>query len=211
VITEYLKKSERRLSNRYSATIAAWRGSLAPAQAVLRCERHRDHGHDVRVPAADAFGPELTAFRLFGTTDEGRAWLAGLPECVRHLEEKWGVRTGRPFAGGPCSWVAPGTTADGSPVVLKITWPHREARGESIGLKLWNGRGAPRTTCAWPPGCCATSGWTRPVITDGSRRRRLRRVGRHASGSPGRPSATVRSRTRGARCAAARVIAGVGN
>ncbi|MGH9046049.1 MAG: aminoglycoside phosphotransferase family protein, partial [Acidimicrobiales bacterium] len=102
------------------------------------------------MPAVDAFGPEVTVFRLLGKTADERAWLAGLPECVRQLEQKWGVQTDRPYEEGSCSWVAPGTTADGTPVVLKVAWPHREARGESAALQLWCGRGAPILYAAEP-------------------------------------------------------------
>jgi streptomycin 6-kinase len=89
-------------------------------------------------------------FRSLGQTAEERAWLAQLPDTVRRLEEQWGVRTARPYGGGSCSWVAPGTTADGTTVVLKVAWPHREARGESAGLALWKGQGAPILYAAEP-------------------------------------------------------------
>jgi streptomycin 6-kinase len=98
----------------------------------------------------DAFGPHVTVFRLLGSTVDERAWLDALPDRVRRYEQIWGVRTGRPYDGGSSSWVAPGTTTDGTPVVLKIAWPHREARGESTGLRIWSGRGAPFLYAAEP-------------------------------------------------------------
>lgn len=39
-------------------------------------------------------------------------------------------------------WVAPATLADGTDAVLKVSWPHREARGEADALALWAGDGA---------------------------------------------------------------------
>ncbi len=102
------------------------------------------------MPTADAFGPDVTVFRRLGATAEERSWLRGLPDCVRSLETRWAVTTGRPYEGGTSSWVAPAAMIDGTPVVLKVAWPHREARGESIGLQVWGGRGAPILYAAEP-------------------------------------------------------------
>jgi streptomycin 6-kinase len=102
------------------------------------------------MPDPHAFGPHVTVFRRLGGTADERAWLGALPDRVRRLEQMWRVQTGRPYEGGSSSWVAPGTTTDGTPVVLKVVWPHREARGESIGLRLWSGHGAPVLYAAEP-------------------------------------------------------------
>lgn len=102
------------------------------------------------MPAADAFGPDVTVFRQRDTTAEMRAWLSGLPDLVRRLEARWAVHTGRPYGGGSSSWVAPATSNEGVPMVLKVAWPHREARGESIGLRLWAGQGTPILYAAEP-------------------------------------------------------------
>jgi streptomycin 6-kinase len=40
--------------------------------------------------------------------------------------------------------VAPVSRADGSPAVLKVTWPHPEAAQEPAALRCWAGRGAVR-------------------------------------------------------------------
>lgn len=95
------------------------------------------------MPSVDAFGEDVTVFRELGNTADQREWLRVLPGLVRRLEAAWDVQTGRPFVGGSSSWAAPATLADGTPVVLKVAWPHREAKGESIGLRLWGGQGAP--------------------------------------------------------------------
>jgi streptomycin 6-kinase len=47
------------------------------------------------------------------------------------------VRTGSPFRRGTAAWTAPAGRA-----VLKVSWPHREARYEADGLQLWAGAGA---------------------------------------------------------------------
>src|SRR5687768_11739829 len=77
-------------------------------------------------------------------TPEGRAWLAGLPGLVAALEQEWGFRAGEPFGTGVAGWAAPATTAGGEEVVLKLSFPHREAREEATALALWDGRGAVR-------------------------------------------------------------------
>jgi len=79
-----------------------------------------------------------------GTLEDGRAWLERLPGLVRDLREEWELRLGRPYVGGHGAWVAPATRVDGSLAVLKIGFPHREARAEADGLRLWDGRGAIR-------------------------------------------------------------------
>ena len=100
----------------------------------------------------------MTVFRRLGGTADERAWLGALPDRVRRLEQMWRVQTGRPYEGGSSSWVAPGTTTDGTPVVLKVVWPHREARGESIGLRLWGGQG--RRSCTRRNPASTPSSWS---------------------------------------------------
>jgi len=73
-----------------------------------------------------------------------QVWRERLPGLVASLEEEWDLRTGEPFTGGIGGWTAPATTADGDEVVLKVSFPHREAREEARALALWCGRGAVR-------------------------------------------------------------------
>jgi streptomycin 6-kinase len=71
------------------------------------------------------------------------AWLAALPDRVDELTARWGLDLGEPFEpGGNCSWVAPGTDADGREVVLKVAWQHTEALHEAEGLAALGGQGA---------------------------------------------------------------------
>jgi len=101
------------------------------------------------MPTADACGSNVTVFRRLGDTPDERAWLSGLPDLVRGLETQWAISTTQPYEGGS-SWAAPATMTDGTQAVLKVAWPHREARGESIGLRLWSGQGAPLLYAAEP-------------------------------------------------------------
>jgi hypothetical protein len=74
---------------------------------------------------AQAFRADLPVFRWVGRTGAERRWLAELPGLVAEFERRWQVRTGPPFMSGTSSWAAPGVTADGTPVVLKIARRYR--------------------------------------------------------------------------------------
>ncbi|MFH8746569.1 aminoglycoside phosphotransferase family protein [Streptomyces rimosus] len=95
-------------------------------------------------PNAGLFPPGLPVYATVGRTVSGRAWLDGLPATVRALQEEWDLRLGAPLHGGSCSWVAPVELPDGGEAVLKVTWPHREAAGEAVALRAWDGDGAVR-------------------------------------------------------------------
>ena len=77
----------------------------------------------------------------FAGADQGDRWLAALPGLIDEYEQRWDIRVGEPFEGGMASWTAPATRADGTDAVLKIGWPHREAREEATALRFWNGDG----------------------------------------------------------------------
>ncbi|MDH6122881.1 aminoglycoside phosphotransferase family protein [Kitasatospora sp. GAS204B] len=91
---------------------------------------------------AELFPSTLPVVTTLGGTESGRAWLARLPAIVADLRSRWSLRLEAPFHGGSCSWVAPAHLPDGTPVVLKVSWPHREAAGEAEALRLWDGNGA---------------------------------------------------------------------
>ncbi len=83
--------------------------------------------------------PVMTTVR---GTASGREWLGELPSLVDELSSRWELRLAAPYHGGSCSWVAAAQRRDGSRAVLKVTWPHREARPEGEVLRLWAGRGS---------------------------------------------------------------------
>jgi len=73
--------------------------------------------------------------------DEGRRWLAGMPDLIAELEGRWSVRVERSLPGGTAAFVGAARTADGLPVVLKISVPDPEF-GDEIGtLERAQGRG----------------------------------------------------------------------
>jgi streptomycin 6-kinase len=76
---------------------------------------------------------------------EGERWLADLPARVAELEQAWSLTVQTALdSDGCCALIAPVRLADGSQAILKIGIPHREARRESDGLRVWDGHGAVR-------------------------------------------------------------------
>jgi streptomycin 6-kinase len=73
-------------------------------------------------------------------TVEGAAWLAGLPQAIADLRQRWSLTLGPPItAEASCSWVAPCTRSAGTTAVLKLGMPHMEAMHEIAGLQFWAG------------------------------------------------------------------------
>jgi streptomycin 6-kinase len=71
------------------------------------------------------------------------AWLTALPAVIEEVTARWGLELEEPFEpGGNCSWVAPGTDAEGRDIVLKVAWRHSEALHEAEGLAALGGNGA---------------------------------------------------------------------
>ena len=93
-------------------------------------------GGDLRIPA-----------NLAGSARrEGRlGWLEALPALVSQTAGRLGLVLGEPYEpGGRNAWVAPGRTATGGDVVVKVAWRHPEARDEAEGLRLAGGEGMVR-------------------------------------------------------------------
>jgi streptomycin 6-kinase len=90
--------------------------------------------------------PEHLAAFVADKGEPGRRWLDGLPALVTECRERWSVELEEPFGDPPgaAGWLAAGTLPDGTAVVLKLTWPHPEARTEADGLRWFDGRGAVR-------------------------------------------------------------------
>ena len=72
----------------------------------------------------------------------GDQWLAAIPELVARAAQRWQLALGRPFEDGMSAWAAPAVTPSGTEAVLKISYPHSEARHEAAALRVWAGRGA---------------------------------------------------------------------
>lgn len=80
---------------------------------------------------------------------DGDDWLAQLPSLVEEHLARWDLTLdGQPWH-GENALVFP-VLREAQPAVLKVTWPHHEARHEHLALKLWDGRGAVRLIAANP-------------------------------------------------------------
>lgn len=79
-----------------------------------------------------------------GFDDEGAEWLAALPGVAESFLERWDLTVDGDPMHGVCALVVPVRRARGEPAVLKVTWPHDEARHEALALRLWDGDGAVR-------------------------------------------------------------------
>lgn len=71
----------------------------------------------------------------------GPEWLDSIPARVARAKARWGLTLGEPFETGMAAWTAP-ATLPGEDVVLKLSYPHPEARDEAAALRAWDGAGA---------------------------------------------------------------------
>lgn len=79
-----------------------------------------------------------------GFDADGAEWLAGLPALTERCLARWDLTVDGPLMHGVCALVVPVRRACGEPAVLKVTWPHDEARHEALALATWDGDGAVR-------------------------------------------------------------------
>lgn len=79
-----------------------------------------------------------------GRSGAGRAWLDRLPRLVAECAARWRLTVGDPFPNAYLSLTSRASLPDGTPVVLKLQWPHRESEHEATALRLWDGDGAIR-------------------------------------------------------------------
>jgi streptomycin 6-kinase len=81
-------------------------------------------------------------------TAEVGAWRERVPRLVAECAERWELSVGAPYAAGAFSFVAPALRADGTPAVLKLTFPDAESEHEAAALAHWDGAGAVRLLAA---------------------------------------------------------------
>jgi len=79
----------------------------------------------------------------------GADWLHRLPPLLAQLLREWDLSVDGPVRSGACSVVIPVRGPDGQ-AVLKVGWPHTEARMEHLALRVWGGAGAVRLLRADP-------------------------------------------------------------
>jgi len=71
-------------------------------------------------------------------------WLERVPELVKECVDEWGLRLGEPYVAGAAGYAVRADLPDGTPAVLKLIYPHREAEHEAEALRVWDGDGAVR-------------------------------------------------------------------
>ncbi|HEY6068918.1 MAG TPA: aminoglycoside phosphotransferase family protein [Gaiellaceae bacterium] len=77
-----------------------------------------------------------------GLTHE--AWLERVPDLRQECVDLWGLRLGRPYELGAAGYAVRVDLPAGTPAVLKLIYPHREAAHEAEALRVWDGDGAVR-------------------------------------------------------------------
>lgn len=77
-------------------------------------------------------------------------WRASVPSRLARAVGQWGLEPGTPYPGGSVSHVLPVRTRDGVEAVLKLSFPHREARHEAAALAWWDGDGSVRLLAVDP-------------------------------------------------------------
>lgn len=101
------------------------------------------------------FAPSIpTAFRKMvqGRRAEpvsGDDWLTRLSAQIAQLADEWDLVADGPVWHRVCAVVIP-CHRGAEPVVLKVSWPHEEARLEHLALQTWAGQGAVRLVAADP-------------------------------------------------------------
>jgi streptomycin 6-kinase len=74
----------------------------------------------------------------------GADWLEQLPRLLDECVDRWSLRLGDPYGYAHVSLTRRAGLPDGTPAVLKISFPHRESEHEPDALAHWDGRGAVR-------------------------------------------------------------------
>jgi streptomycin 6-kinase len=71
-------------------------------------------------------------------------WRSTVHDLVAECADRWRLRIGEPYEPGVVGHVLRVELPDGTPAVLKLFWPHREAEQEADALERWDGDGAVR-------------------------------------------------------------------
>lgn len=107
----------------------------------------------MRVEDAAALVPAGFVARLSSLPAErgpaGSDWVAALPHLLVDVLGAWELTVDGEAMTGQCALVLPVRGPEGS-AALKLGWPHREADGEHLALRAWDGRGAVRLLRADP-------------------------------------------------------------
>jgi streptomycin 6-kinase len=72
------------------------------------------------------------------------AWPSRVPELLAETSTAWGLTLGQVYPAGAAGHAVRAELPDGTPAVLKLIYPHREAEQEADALERWDGDGAVR-------------------------------------------------------------------
>lgn len=86
----------------------------------------------------------LAASYSRGFGEEGRAWIAALPNLAAAFLDRWELRRDGAARAGEASLVLPVLRQDGTRAVLKLQMSREETTAALIGLRTWNGAGTVR-------------------------------------------------------------------
>jgi len=90
------------------------------------------------------FSQRFIDFAIGGHGEEGKAWLAELPNILEKCREKWGLSFGPLVDEIKGNYVGYVRLPDGKEVVLKVAVPHRDFSTEMEALAVYEGRGINR-------------------------------------------------------------------
>jgi streptomycin 6-kinase len=76
-------------------------------------------------------------------------WLERVPQLLNDCAEEWTLRLGEPYPQSAAGYVVRAERDDGTPVALKLIYPHREAEHEGEALRVWDGDGAVALLASW--------------------------------------------------------------
>jgi streptomycin 6-kinase len=71
-------------------------------------------------------------------------WRDTVPSLLSETSTAWGLTLGEAYPPGAAGHAVRAALPDGTPAVLKVFWPHREAEQEADALARWDGEGAVR-------------------------------------------------------------------
>jgi len=75
---------------------------------------------------------------------DGTEWLRRVPDIVADCARRWSLALDPTPLESNYGYLAPGTRADGSPIILKVSFPEREFFTGVEALRLYDGRGCVR-------------------------------------------------------------------
>src|ERR1051326_504415 len=107
-----------------------------------RARARASPGHPCEAALAREPAAERVSVAGSGLTYD--AWLERVPQLLNDCAEEWALRLGPAYPQGAAGYVVRAELDDGTPVVLKLIYPHREAEHEAEALNMWDGDGAVR-------------------------------------------------------------------